>query len=232
MHPIDTILFDWDGTLIDTAQPSFIAFRQAFKELGIPLDSGIYERIYSPNWYSMYEELHLPRERWQEADDLWIRYYTSETSQLMPGGQAALNELARREYAIGIVTSGSGARVRQEIKAFGLADLFQVVICSEDVVNKKPHPEGLEIAIERMRKRPELCCYVGDSQHDIEMGRRAKVLTVAIPSRYPSSRQLPGSHPDLWFDTLEQFVAELDSFFMWGGSPEPPGAKRRVVRNR
>jgi len=209
MYPIDTILFDWDGTLIDSAQPAFMAFSKALDELGIPLDSGIYERIYSPNWYSMYEKLHLPQERWQEADELWIRHYTRESLQLMPGGQSALNELVRREYAIGVVTSGSCARVRQEIKVFGLADFFQVVICNEDVVNKKPHPEGLKTAIERMRKRPELCCYVGDSPDDIEMGQRAKVLTVAIPGRYPSSKQLPRSHPNLCFDTLEQFVAEL-----------------------
>jgi phosphoglycolate phosphatase-like HAD superfamily hydrolase len=82
-----------------------------------------------------------------------------------------------------------------------------MVICSEDVANMKPHPEGLEIAMKRLRKEPGLCCYVGDSPEDIEMGRRARVLTVGIPSRYPASRKLPASNPDLSFASLEEFMA-------------------------
>lgn len=204
---IDTILFDWDGTLIDTAQQAFDAFQKAFLKLGAPLDFPTYERIYSPNWYRMYEGLRLPRKKWKDADDLWILYYTKENSGLMPGAITALSELAHRNYALGIVTSGARFRVLRELDAHGLADVFRVVICSDDVVHKKPHPEGLEIAMKKLKKRAEVCCYVGDMPDDVEMGKRARVLTIGIPGRYPANRNLAGACPDLLLDSLEEFLA-------------------------
>jgi HAD superfamily hydrolase (TIGR01509 family) len=206
---IDTVFFDWDGTLIDTAEQAFEAFQKSLVDLGIVLEMDVYERIYSPNWYSMYEALHLPREKWEDADDGWLRHYVDERSRLIPGIDGALKELANRSYALGIVTSGSRSRVLREMDALGLKDAFRAVVCSDDVANKKPHPEGLEIAMKRLGKEPDHCCYIGDSPDDIEMGRRARVLTVAIPGRYPSSRKLPDSRPDLCFSSLQKFVAEF-----------------------
>ena len=208
---IDTILFDWDGTLIDTAQQAYDASQKSLLKLGVPLDFPTYERIYSPNWYRMYEELRLPREKWKEADDLWILYYTNENPGFMPGAKTALDELIQRNYALGIVTSGTRSRVLRELDALGLAESFRVVICGEDVVNKKPHPEGLEIAMKQLQKRAEVCCYVGDSPDDIEMGKRARVMTVGIPGLYPASRNLVDVHPDLSLDSLEGFCTALDT---------------------
>jgi len=196
-------LFDWDGTLIDSAQQAFNAFQKSFFDLGIPLDFETYNRIYSPNWYLMYEHLQLPRERWVEADDLWLQHYATEAPKLLTGGRDALGELARSRYVLGIVTSGTRPRVLREIGTVGLSGVFDVVICSEDVVNKKPHPEGLELALRKLQKKPESCCYVGDCPDDIEMGKRANVRTIGIPSRYPASRKLADSRPDLYFESLE-----------------------------
>jgi phosphoglycolate phosphatase-like HAD superfamily hydrolase len=124
---------------------------------------------------------------------------------VLPGGQIALRNLPQ-ELCDGIVTAtanGSGA------KALGLTGIFQSVICSEDVLRKKPDPEGLQLAMRNLEKRPESCCYVGDCPEDIEMGKRAGMLTVAIPSQYPASRKLPDSRPDYIFNSLEEFCASL-----------------------
>ena len=202
---IDTILFDWDGTLIDTADAAFDAFRKALLDLSVPLEYETYVRIYSPNWYSMYEALGLARERWTDADNLWLSHYSSDTCVLVSGAKAALEELRRGNYTLGIVTSGSRARVLSEIGRLDLADAFRVIVCSDDVVNRKPHPEGLEKAMRQLGKRPESCCYVGDCPDDIEMGKRAGVLTVGILSSYPVSGRLAASNPDLSFASLEEF---------------------------
>ena len=209
MESIDTILFDWDGTLVDSAQFAFDAFRKTLGDFGISLDTGRYEEIYSPNWYSMYESMQLPREQWQEADDLWIRYYGTGIPNLVPGGLQVLRELSARGYCLGIVTSGSRDRVWRELNALGLTGIFRIVMCSDDVVHKKPHPEGLEKAMEWMKKRPEACCYIGDSPDDMEMGRRAHVCTIGILSGYPSSRKLQSARPDFCFQSIDQLLTRF-----------------------
>jgi pyrophosphatase PpaX len=206
MDSVDTILFDWDGTLIDTAQPSFFAFRQALADLGIQVEFELYEQIYSPNWYSMYESLGLPSEKWLEADDRWLLHYGESIPELVEGGVHVLNELCRRKYCLGIVTSGSLSRVRREINMLGFADRFGVVVCNEDVTHKKPHPEGLEMAMRHMDKRAQNCCYVGDSPHDVEMGRRAGTRTVGILSSYPSREKLRQAQPDYCFESIRELL--------------------------
>jgi len=203
---INTILFDWDGTLLDSAQSAFLAFQKSFKDLGIVLNPETYERVYSPNWYGMYEALNLPEHLWAEADERWTRYYGHQLAPLVPGGGDALQALASRGYSLGVVTSGSRSRVLREIEGLGLSGSFCVVVCNEDVLQKKPHPEGLLLAMERLDRIPESCCYVGDSPVDMEMGKRAGVTTVGIISAYPNSKSLVSAEPDLCFESIGHFV--------------------------
>ncbi len=206
MDSIDTILLDWDGTLIDTAQPSFAAFQKALADLGIAVTRDYYEGIYSPNWYNMYETFQLPREKWQEADNLWLLHYGEDTPELVESAKHVLDELGRRGYCLGIVTSGSRLRVLREIETIGLTEAFGAVVCNEDVANKKPHPEGLEKAMRQMNKRPETCCYVGDSADDVEMGKRANIRTVGIQSRYPGNHRLKDANPDFFFPSISHLL--------------------------
>jgi phosphoglycolate phosphatase-like HAD superfamily hydrolase len=90
-----------------------------------------------------------------------------------------------------------------------LGDIFEVVICNEHMINKKPHPEGLETALRKLKSSTEQSCYVGDSPEDIEMGRRAQVLTVGVRSTYPTSWKVRNANPDIY---LEHF-AELTGHF-------------------
>ena len=209
MDGIDTILLDWDGTIMDTAEVSFSAFQKAQSDLGISITHDYYKQIYAPNWYHMYEALHLPRDKWEEADNLWLRHYGEEVPEFVDHADRVLNELVKRNYQLGVVTSGSRSRVRREIRLLGLGETFGTVVCNEDVANKKPHPEGLEMAMKRMNKRREVCCYVGDSAADVEMGKRADVKTVGIQGHYPGRDKLQESSPDYYFESI---VGLLDLF--------------------
>ena len=74
---ITTLLFDWDGTLVDSAQLGLIAFQKSFASMGLEFPQQTYERTYSPSWYSMYEAMGLPREKWEAADELWMQQATN-----------------------------------------------------------------------------------------------------------------------------------------------------------
>jgi HAD superfamily hydrolase (TIGR01549 family) len=208
---INTILFDWDGTLVDSAQSAYDAFRKSMYDMGIAADFSVYEKIYSPNWYSMYKAVGLPDEKWKDADDLWIRYYGETVSDLALDVPKALSDLCDRGYILGIVTSGSRVRIHREVNAHGLNEAFRVIVCTEDVVNKKPHPEGLELAMSKLGKLPEACCYVGDNPDDMEMGKRARVQTIGIASRYPRSRNLLSSSADFCIDSIPQLLTHFSS---------------------
>ena len=85
MRQITTLLFDWDGTLVDSAHLGLAAFQKSFAELGLAFPLDVYEASYSPNWCATYEALGLSQDKWQIADDLWLKHYGDETAELIDG---------------------------------------------------------------------------------------------------------------------------------------------------
>ena len=200
------MLFDWDGTLFDSAPAGFLAFQKTFRDLGIGFTKEFYEARYSPNWYAMYEELDLPKENWRQADELWLEHYGEGPPNLVDGAGATIEELRARGYRLGIVTSGTQRRVARELDQLGLTSRFEAVICNEHIVNKKPHSEGLEIAMRLLATTSEACSYVGDAPEDVRMGKNAGVVTVAVRSAYPTSKRLLDEQPDIHLETIEEML--------------------------
>ncbi|HEY6548556.1 MAG TPA: HAD family hydrolase [Vicinamibacteria bacterium] len=203
------VLFDWDGTLVNSAETSYRAYQGLFKALGIPFDREVYARTYSPNWHRTYEALALPREQWDDADALWLRFYAEERNELLPGVSEALHRLQGAGHAQGIVSSGERERVTQEMRELEVARYFTEVVCGGDTAQRKPHPEPLLVALERMGLRPEEAAYVGDSPEDMEMARGAEVFAIGIPGAFPNREALVASRPDFLAESLERAVALL-----------------------
>jgi len=206
---ITTLLFDWDGTLVDSAQLGLIAFERSFADLGVTFDHETYRKVYSPNWYSVYTAMGLPEEKWPQADDLWISHYGEQLAQPIPGAVETIEELKRRGYRLGVVSSGTECRVVREIGELGLESFFETIICNEQMVEKKPHPEGLETALRLLGAANETTGYVGDSPEDIEMGKRAGLLTVGVRSDYPTSWKLKSHNPDIFLESISELLSHF-----------------------
>jgi len=203
---ITTLLFDWDGTVVDSAQLGLTAYEKSFAELGIPFDHETYRAVYSPNWLSVYEGLGLPKEQWQRADELWTHHYGQQSAGLIEHAGETIAELRRKGYRLGVVSSGNDRRVNREIDELGLVGFFEVVICHEQVSNRKPHPEGLLTAMRLLGCSPTESGYVGDTPEDIEMGKVAGVLTVGVLSAYPTSWRLQSLEPDIFIESISDLT--------------------------
>jgi phosphoglycolate phosphatase len=203
------VLFDWDGTLLDSAEASFNCYVRLFAAFAIPFDRGTFRRTYSPDWRRTYEALGLPRERWAEADARWLELYREQRADLIPGARESLQRLAALGLTCGLVTSGDGSRVRGEVAALGLGELLGVLVCGEDSPHRKPHPAPLRMALDSLGVPPSRAAYVGDSPEDVEMARAAGALSVAIPGGFPNREALAASRPDLMATELRSAVALL-----------------------
>ncbi len=148
----------------------------------------------------------LPKEKWQRADELWIQHYGEQIAEPVAGAPETIRELKQKGYRLGVVSSGSECRIAREVGDLGLESFFEIVVCNEQMEHKKPHPEGLETAIRLLGSSPEESCYVGDSPEDIEMGKRANMLTAGVPSAYPTSWKLEAARPDIFLKSLTELL--------------------------
>lgn len=197
------VLFDWDGTLLDSYDADAQAFLGMFHEMGI--DWGLEELAehYSPDWYRMYRAARLPRQRWEEADRAWLRHYRRQKPVLLPGARNVLRRL-RGRYRLGLVTSGDRARVARQLRTFRLTRVFAARVCGGDTTERKPHPAPLLAAIEKMEMAPGACIYVGDAPEDLEMARRAGVPAVAVLGRFPIEQRLRAARPRYLLRSIEE----------------------------
>ncbi len=196
------VLFDWDGTLVDSAAASLRSYVTLFGGFGIDYGPEEFERTYSPNWHRTYAALGLPEEQWDEADRRWLEIYASESNALLPGAWSLLVALGEARLVQGLVTSGSRPRVEKDLSRLAVAAFFDVVICGGDTAFRKPHPEPLQVALERIGIEPEDAAYVGDSPEDIEMAKAAGVYAIGIPGAFPNRSALAASAPDRLADDL------------------------------
>src|SRR5215467_12253021 len=146
------VLFDWDGTLIDSYHADTSAYLAMFKEMGIAWGIKELERHYSPNWYQVYRAAKLPRGRWDDADRAWRAHYAKHRPKLIPGVRGILARI-QRKHRLGLVTSGDRDRVTRQLREFRLTSVFSARVCSGDTQRKKPHPEPLRIALRQMKLR-------------------------------------------------------------------------------
>jgi pyrophosphatase PpaX len=195
-HGLRAVLFDWDGTLVNTAEASFRCYEKLFGSYGIAFDRDAFQRTYSPNWHLTYSSLGLAEERWAEADARWLTHYREEEIVLIEGAREALQRVHEAGLSAGLVTSGDRVRVEQELADFGMAQLFQVLVCAEDTVNRKPHPEPLLLALARLGLDKGEAVYIGDSPEDIRMAQAAGVRAVGIPGGFPNREALASAGPD------------------------------------
>ena len=200
---IEGVLFDWDGTLVNSYHADSSAYLAMFKEMGIAWGLEELEDNYSPNWYQVYRAAGLPRKCWDEADRAWRAHYAKHRPKLMAGARRVLARLRDAHY-LGLVTSGDRDRVTRQLREFRLTTLFTARVCSGDSLRKKPHPEPLRLALRQMQLDPSACIYVGDAPQDVEMARRAGVRAIGVLGPFPTEKRLRAAGPEYLIGSIEE----------------------------
>lgn len=206
--PVEGVLFDWDGTLIDSYHADASAYLAMFREMGISWGIEELERNYSPNWYQVYRAARLPRKRWEEADRVWRAQYAKHRPKLVSGARRVLARIGGA-HCLGLVTSGDRDRVTRQLREFRLTRVFATRVCSGDTVRKKPHPEPLRFALRQMKLEPSVCVYVGDAPQDVEMAQRAGVRAIGVLGSFPTEKRLRAARPEFLLESIEELPQVL-----------------------
>lgn len=198
---IQAVLFDWDGTLLNSYAADTAAYLAMFRAMKIPWGVADLERHYSPDWYAIYRAARLPKEHWKRADRVWRLHYSKQRPELLPDARETLRQLAEN-FLLGLVTSGSRSRVRRQLRELELTRAFRARVYGESVAERKPHPAPLLRALERMRVEPSAAIYVGDAPEDIMMARRASVKAIAVLGPFPTHDRLRAEKPLAVLDSV------------------------------
>jgi len=202
-HLLQAVLFDWDGTLVDSYAADSAAYLAMFREMGVAWGLAELGAHYSPNWYDVYRAAKLPKARWPAADRAWRMHYAKHSPSLIAGAREVL-QAVRREHQLGLVTSGDRERVLRQLREFRLTRIFRARVCGGDTRHKKPHPAPLRKALRHLQLPPSVCIYVGDSAEDLQMARSAGVRAIAVLGPFPTEKRLRAAQPDYLLESIRE----------------------------
>jgi len=181
----EAILFDWDGTLVDSLSSLYRANAVVMQGLGLPFDELLYRQHFASDWRVMYRRLGVPEERLLEADATWAAAFDrGRGATLFPGVQGALAGLASAGYRLGLVTAGDRYVVEPQLEEHGVGEYLEVRVFGDDLTVHKPHPEPLRRALAALGfgDRPGQATYLGDVPDDMRMARAVGTHGVGIAS--------------------------------------------------
>ncbi|MEA2112060.1 MAG: HAD family hydrolase [Campylobacterota bacterium] len=188
-----TILFDLDGTLIDSTEAILESFHNSFKvhRHTAPSDEKITALIGHP-LDVMYRELGVNENQVWNFVATYKEHYRiiSKEKTLMLKNAVEAVELASAHARVGIVTTKTGKYSRVLLEHFGIMHHFEVLVGREDVQNPKPHAEPIEKAVAFFTCNKETCWMIGDTRLDLESAQNAKINAVGVLSGYDNAQQL------------------------------------------
>lgn len=201
-HPV--IMFDLDGTLFDTAQAITMAFNATFETMnlqeqknkdicdtiGLPLEKAFASLLKiddsNPDVIGCVEEYQR-----QFRDKI----LPDAKSLFFPGVIEGLIELKRYQFNLAVTTNKFSRSANALLKAAGIADYFGIVVCADEIVNKKPAPESGHKILDYFHANVEQVLMVGDTTHDIFMANNLGCKAIAVNYGIHSEKELLKAAP-------------------------------------
>jgi len=210
MAPISTVLFDLDGTLIDSIRLIIDSYHHTLAAHGLPARSdaewlagiGTPLMVQFRDWSHDPTTLQAMVATYREYN---LAHHDSRVTAY-PGVVQMVRTLRTRNLRVGLVTSKNTPGALRGLRLVGLEDTMEVVIGADDVKNPKPDPEPVRLAMERLGVLATETIYVGDSLHDMHAGRGAGVRTGAVLWGPFGREHLAPSGPDHWLERPDDLL--------------------------
>ena len=212
------LLFDLDGTLIDTHDIILQSMSHTVNGLyGYDAsDRELMNGVGTPLFNQM---LHFAGGDSSKADEMVSAYREHNDSihdegvKSFPGTKDALMRLSNAGFSMGVVTSKRHHMAERGLKTCGILSFFEFIIGSDDWPEHKPDPGPILHGCDLIGFAPEQCMYIGDSPYDIQAGNAAECLTAAaLWGMFPESA-LSAYDPDYMFDDIEDMAEFLCQAF-------------------
>lgn len=218
----EAVIFDLDGTLVNTTEIYFNVIEAVLERLGLPpvsrrliLDAA---RDGEFEWERM-----LPRERMADKDrllkDMWavrdelFPVMLRERTTLIEGAEDLLKKIREGGTLLGLVTSTPRKNLLYKWMPLGepgIKHFFSAIITADDVEKRKPSPEAFVACAEKLGAEARRCVIVGDTRTDIIAGKRAGMITVGVLTGFDTHDQLKAESPDLIVASVADLLEWLE----------------------
>ena len=213
--PLKAVLFDLDGTLVDSVKDIAEAVnftREHYGQDCLP-DAAVTVFVGNGVYNLLGKSLATEDQtKIQEAYEIFQGYYRAHCAnhtKPFPGAVELLNTLKTKNIKMGVVSNKPQEFTDSVLKQLNLASYFEVAFGPESTTNRKPHPEPLLTALQRLGAQPQEAVMVGDSIVDIHAAQAVPMRVAVLTHGYNSRETLSAAKPDWIVDSLSDLIKIL-----------------------
>ena len=180
----ELIVWDWDGTLLDSTAAIATSVQAAARDLDLPVPSD--ERARHIIGLGLIDAMRhampdLPEHRYMEVADRYRHHYLSRDHELLlfAGADSLVRALADAGYLLAVATGKSRKGLDRAFAVSGLGPVFHASRCADEC-HSKPHPQMLDELMDELGVAAEATLMIGDTSHDLQMARNAGVAAVGV----------------------------------------------------
>jgi len=209
------IIFDWDGTVMDSVSKIVACMQAAFCDVGIPIPSTeAVKDIIGLGLSDAILQLHsdLQKKHLDLIKDRYSHHYVHQNntaSPLFPQASETLDALSKKGYDLAIATGKSRKGLDRVLSELEMKELFAFTRCADET-KPKPHPAMVEEILEESGLRSHQAVVVGDTEHDMAMAKSAMVDRIAVSYGAHHVDRLKAYNPVLLIDNLEEILPWLN----------------------
>ena len=213
---VDAVMFDLDGTILDSIHIYYQIIETVFNRLDLPLPSRNKLREAAKTgdfeWGRVFPK-RTPKENDRLIEktrkiiaDIYPNLFRTQ-AKLIPGVKKTLEAVLQEGIKIGIVTSTPRQSMAVKLHPLvdsGVSDLMEIIITADDAPRKKPAADPLLEGSKKLGILPEHCMYVGDACTDIQAGKAAGMKTVGVLTGFDDHKALSRENPDSIIESIAQ----------------------------
>jgi len=218
---VTAVLFDLDGTILDSIHIYYQIIEIVFNRLDFPMPSRDRLREAAKNgdfeWGSVFpkktpqEKDHLIKKTREIIAEIYPNLFRNQV-KLIPDAKKALQAMVQKGIRMGIVTSTPRQSMAVKLPTLvdsGIDKLLEFIIHAEDAPRKKPAPDPLIKGCKSLGVLPRDCMYVGDARIDIQAGKAAGMKTVGVLTGFDDHKALSRENPDAVIDSIADLTDML-----------------------
>jgi HAD superfamily hydrolase (TIGR01509 family) len=213
--PAAAVLFDIDGTLVDSNYLHVHAWARAFHDAGLAVDTWRIHRGIGMDGSTLVDKLSdgADDDVQKRLKDLHSRYYEEliPLLRVLPGGRDILERVASMGLQVVFATSAPEDELAQLRRVLDSDDLVSAITSSEDVDTAKPDPDIIGVALERAGVTADQAVFVGDAVWDAKACARAGVSSIGLLSGGTSAEELTDAGASAVFTDAADLLAHIDA---------------------
>lgn len=210
---IKALIFDLDGTIADTEEAHFLAYRDILAKYSIKINKNDFIHKWLKGDASAIKKIlknkHIKNKekRRKEKEELYLKMVSKTKIKALPGAKSLISKAKKSGLKLALASGSTQKEIEKVLKDLKIYDKFDIILGLDDVKHNKPSGEMFFLAAKKLKLKPEKILVIENAPNGLNGAKKARMKCIVIPSFWTKKLKYPNA--DMILESLEEITMEM-----------------------